>query len=485
MNSPEMIFKAITYLIDCGQKEAAFWAMGKLLSDVPGNGLLHNEMAGLAYELGDMQTALIHFKKAAELNPENACYLKNLADFQYVTQKDAESALILYEDVLKIDPSHIETLMTAGHICVSLRRYADARRHYQRAYDIDPDNSEAGHYIEKINHMQADGQCSNMSVDDLYAAAQAKVQEEDHNGAISLLLQALATEPSHAVSYNDLGVLYYKKGDLQAALTHYEKAVDLMPENEVFQKNLADFYWYEMKDQHRAMEAYVQALKLDPRDVEVLLNIAQICLAIGKTDDACDLIQCAIETQPWNENAQTLMAQLENRKQEIKDSGELYHSAKEKAANGDYSGAVSDLQKVVSWEPQNAAAYNDLGVLFYNQGDMENARASYEQAVYLDSEHPNYQKNLADFYLLEDQRVEDALKLYVNVLKSNPEDVESLIATGWACVGLNKIDDALDFFQRALEIEPWNEAARQALNRLEESEQTIGNGQGREYARSI
>jgi Flp pilus assembly protein TadD len=110
--------------------------------------------------------------------------------------------------------------------------------------------------------------------------------------------------------------------------------------------------------------------------------------------------------------------------------------------------------------------HNDLGVLYYEAGDKENALASYKQAVRLAPNEPNYHKNLADFYIMEEGRAEEAMKLYVEVLSLNPLDIEALNATGMICTALGKINDARYFYERVLEIEPFNEDAANALKNL-------------------
>jgi tetratricopeptide (TPR) repeat protein len=107
-------------------------------------------------------------------------------------------------------------------------------------------------------------------------------------------------------------------------------------------------------------------------------------------------------------------------------------------------------------------------VRYYQQGEKRKALECYEKAVQIAPDHPVYQKNLADFYLVEEGRIKDALKLYVKVLEANPEDVECMLATGFVCVKMNNLDEARSFYERALEIEPWNADARQALTQLDQ-----------------
>jgi tetratricopeptide (TPR) repeat protein len=121
--------------------------------------------------------------------------------------------------------------------------------------------------------------------------------------------------------------------------------------------------------------------------------------------------------------------------------------------------AIAALKNLVDSFPDFAQAHNDLGVLLYKAEDKERALKHYEKAVQLESGNITFKKNLADFYYVEQGRIEDALKLYVDVLATHPEDVETLLITGHICVGLQRFDDAEVFYNRVLEIEPWNRCA--------------------------
>ena len=477
MNSPETILQAAEHLIQGGYKEAAFWVMEKLLVDFPGNPRLHSVMAAIAYDQSDMQSALLHYTQAARLVPGNAHYLKALGDFLYVVHKDAQGALRQYEKTLKVNPDSIEALIMAGHVCISLHRYADAAQYYQHVLRLDPHNSEVQPYLDKINSANDFQQTRSMSADALYDAALAEAQNGDRQEAVSLLEQLLAMDNTHALAHNDLGVLSYESGDMQAALAHYKKAADLMPENENLQKNLADFYWVEMKDHQRAMETYVKALKLDPQDVELHLSCGQICLAIGKEADARDFFNTALQVEPWNEDARQLIQRLEQVSGNTGSHGVgdgYYVQGKAKASAGDLQGAIADLRQVLEKSPGSAEINNELGVLYYEAGEKDNALRCYEKAVQLDPKVPNYQKNLADFFLFEKNRARDAMRLYLSVLEDNPEDVEALNATGMICTLLDKPNDAKHFFYRVLEIEPLNPDAQGALRNLQTGRQTGG-----------
>jgi tetratricopeptide (TPR) repeat protein len=147
---------------------------------------------------------------------------------------------------------------------------------------------------------------------------------------------------------------------------------------------------------------------------------------------------------------------------------QMYPDIQTHISTGKYREAIAELQKFLQIYPDNALAHNDLGVLFYQEGDKEKSLTHYEQASDLQPENITFQKNLADFYHVELGRIEDALRIYVRVLESAPEDVETLLITGHICVALKQFDDAKDFYQRVLEIQPWNADAGRNLDKLRE-----------------
>ena len=75
---------------------------------------------------------------------------------------------------------------------------------------------------------------------------------------------------------------------------------------------------------------------------------------------------------------------------------------------------------------------------------------------------------MADFYYFEQGLVTDALEIYLNLLRSDPEDIEVLMTAGHISRDLNRPGDAELFYNRVLEIEPWNLEAGQHLDSMRE-----------------
>ena len=304
-----------------------------------------------------------------------------------------------------------------------------------------------------------------------YQSIQPLILDGRQDLAITAMSEFAEKFPDFAQAHNDLGVLYYQTGEKEKAFSHYQKANSLKPENIIFQKNIADFYLVEKGDIEKSLSIYTQILAENPQDIEILLAIGQVCVALNKYEDAAVFFNKIVDIEPWNQTAWKaleLISQSESEKisfrQESPDS--LYQKVQACLTSGKQEEAMDLLNQMVVRFPDNALAYNDLGVLHFKLGDKIKSLSYYQQAVQLAPNNPAFQKNLADFYLVEMDKIEEALKIYLDVLKKDPSDMETLFALGHICIQLERFEDARVFYDRILNIEPWNLTAQEFLDSL-------------------
>ena len=133
---------------------------------------------------------------------------------------------------------------------------------------------------------------------------------------------------------------------------------------------------------------------------------------------------------------------------------------------GEIESANLRLEKLVEIYPDFATGHNDLGVLAYKEGMKDEAFKHYSAAVKLQPENIVFLKNLADYYYVELGKIEEAMQLYVKVLRIEPKDIETLLFVGTLCVSLEKFSEAKNFYERIIEIDPDHEEARNFIERL-------------------
>jgi tetratricopeptide (TPR) repeat protein len=260
---------------------------------------------------GDAETAQQQFEAAARQAPEDQQIQKQLADFYYTVQGRTEDALRIYDAVADANPEDVDVHMLAGHLDVALERFDAAEARYREVLRVEPWHADAGRYLDALHRHRAEtAPRPAVDPDTLYQEAIRLADDGDAVGAVKALESLVAAHPDHALSYNDLGVLYSRQQDYDRAFTHYQRAVSLEPANTVFQKNLADLYAVAMNRYDEALQIYVALLAKDPHDVEALMGTGHICHLVERSDDAAHFFARVLEVEPWHEAARQCMDAL-------------------------------------------------------------------------------------------------------------------------------------------------------------------------------
>ena len=404
--------------------------------------------------LSNLGTAGLLFGKALELDRQNFVSLNNLGIVSCLTGSHGHGVQ-LFEKSANFAPAELGTVI-AYNICLA-RRQGQLLPEYKWLTTASTDN---------INQKEI----AMKSPQKLYQEIQPLIENGWYDAAVPAYEKLLESYPNYAQAHNDLGVLHFNRGAKDKARRHYEKAVDFQPENFIYKKNLADFYYAALGQAEDALRLYVRALELKPGDAEVLMIAGHICVALNKYEDAKDFYNRALENEPWNADARQNLEKLSKVSATnvvSQDPEKIYQAAQDDAAADRGREAIEKLETLLAGSPDHAPAHNDLGVMYYQAGDRESALRHYQQATRLDPANITFQKNLADFYCLGQQAYEKAMRIYVGILEMYPEDIEALMAVGYICESLNNTRDAADFYNRVLQIEPWNLEARKKLDAMQ------------------
>ena len=431
----------------------------------------HNDLAVLYYQSGNGMKALAHYEKAHKLDPSNIIYRKNLADFYFVELEWADDAIQTYLDILKDNPSDVETLNALGTISIQIGRREQARQYFTRTLQLDAVNSPARQALQQLGgqipapqqsaqiagsqtqqtpapvmrqthapiQTQPAFQSPVLSPEQLYRQALELANSGKNSDALRALEDIIFRFPTYAVAHNDLGVLYQQEGDLAQARRHHEEALRLEPGNLNFQKNLADLLNIACGETEEALKLYVKILGTNPRDTETLKAISQICLEAGKPEDARSFLETILKIEPWNREVRaTLDALVTKNSVAAKSTDEIHAEVLQLVQQERLSEAHSLLEELVHNNSHNSLLYNDLGVLRYRLGDIEGARSAYERAVELLPANSNFRKNLADLYFTNLGMIDDAIQIYLDLYRLQPRDLETLAALGQICISVGR-----------------------------------------------
>ncbi|HQB39615.1 MAG TPA: tetratricopeptide repeat protein, partial [Deltaproteobacteria bacterium] len=114
--------------------------------------------------------------------------------------------------------------------------------------------------------------------------------------------------------------------------------------------------------------------------------------------------------------------------------------------------AIGQIVNFLKIYPEFAQAHNDLAVYYYKAGNSLKALAHYEKAHKLAPRNITFLKNLADFYLIELDWADDAIHIYLDILKDNPFDIEALNALGAISLRIGRKEQSRQYYSRALQL---------------------------------
>ncbi len=113
--------------------------------------------------------------------------------------------------------------------------------------------------------------------------------------AAKLVELALARAPQHPLVLNAAGGHHFRRGDARRAHELYQRAIALDPRSKVLRLNLANAC-RALGDSEGEEAALGQALSIEPRYVQALLQKAELFERLGKPRDACFLFEAALDS---------------------------------------------------------------------------------------------------------------------------------------------------------------------------------------------
>jgi tetratricopeptide (TPR) repeat protein len=115
--------------------------------------------------------------------------------------------------------------------------------------------------------------------------------------------------------------------------------------------------------------------------------------------------------------------------------------------------AIQAYQKAIELNPAYVEAYNNLGIIYQETGDLDRAFQVYQKATEINPQYEKAYNNLGILLLLKG-RLEEATEAFQKALTINPNNVESLINLGVLFRKQGQSDKGIEFYQKALVINP-------------------------------
>jgi tetratricopeptide (TPR) repeat protein len=211
----------------------------------------HFNLALALERKGQLEEAITEYQKAIESDPENASAYINLAVDLARTGKPDE-AIDRLEKCVAISPDNAKAQSNLGALLIEKGRFDEAIEHCRKAVDINPE------YADAYNSLGS-------------ALAMTEKLEE----AIPHLEKAVAINPDSFEYRFNLGRFLAAKERFGEALPHFERAVNLSGGREPLSLDMLAAMYYEVGRFSEAVQAARRAL-----DLAVKLNNQDLATAI-------------------------------------------------------------------------------------------------------------------------------------------------------------------------------------------------------------
>ncbi|MGP8198483.1 MAG: tetratricopeptide repeat protein, partial [Limisphaerales bacterium] len=249
--------------------------------------------------------------------------------------------------------------------------------------------------------------------------------------------KALQINPGYSTGHNNLGNAFRQKGRVDEAITQYEQALQIDPDNEEFCYNLGNMLGQNGRVDE-AITHFRRALEINPNFAEAENNLGTALQQEGKLDEAICHFRSALQIRPDYALAQNNLG------------GALLQK-------GEVDEAVFHLQKALQLNPGYGKAHDSLGHALLQKGRTDEAITQFQQALQLQPADPEILNDLA--WLLATcpqaslrngaKAVELALQANEVTGGNNPFILHTLAA---AYAGAGRFPEAVDTAQRALQL---------------------------------
>jgi tetratricopeptide (TPR) repeat protein len=129
----------------------------------------------------------------------------------------------------------------------------------------------------------------------------------------------------------------------------------------------------------------------------------------------------------------------------------LRQQAMNRAQQGDRLGAIEIFNELIERHPDNATDYNNRGLVYFQNGQLEEAIADYDTALDLNPCLDSVYNNRANYYVTQGLYL-DAILDYEMALELNPSNVRAWINQGITFRDLQMYDRAVESFDLGLHL---------------------------------
>jgi tetratricopeptide (TPR) repeat protein len=463
-----------------------------------------------------LDEAIAAARRATELGPKNA-QAYSVLGWALTEQRKLDEAVAACRRAIEFDPKLANAHHNLGYALDGQRKLDEAIAAYKKAIELDPKSAMSYSNLGVALHGGQRAEVWPPVVRD-----QEKVDEE-----IAAYRKAIEIDPKLALAYRNLGATLREQKKLDEAIGCYRKAIEIDPTDIYDHARLGRILW----DQRRldeAAEVYRKALDINPKWVSFFLRLGGVLReqkkwdeaigayrmfialrttvtgwgvadpgwgspdagwgAIGavfadqeKWDEAIDAYRKAVEHAPKDPQWYTKLGDALMKRGKPDEAAAAFRKVIEiqpKYYSSQSTGllrskkwqeAVDAANKAIELDPNDAAAWGNLGAALVQLKKWDAAIAACRKAVELDRKNANAHWGLGSA-LFNQKKWGEAAAAFREVTELNPKDATAHSNLGAALREQRKLDEAVAAYRKVIELDPKNSSAYFWLGKTLESQ---------------
>jgi tetratricopeptide (TPR) repeat protein len=259
---------------------------------------------------------------------------------------DYTKALEAFKNALVIEPKQVDTYKNLVYVYSRLDSLTGMMQVYEELLAVEPNDHETYLALAGIHN-----------------------RRQEYDKTIERLRKAVEVAPDSAKPriIGEIGITYDLMGKGDEAMKTYEQALQMSPGNKDLLFNLGRLYF--MRDDYaNAVKQFTEVWKSNPEDFEVNYQVGASYLKIGERLD-----KKAREIEEEMLSAKTAPKAK-------KDAQAARIDSLRQVAGENFKAALPYLLRAVIIKPDQASAWNNLGVGYMRNGQTENSKEAFDVA---------------------------------------------------------------------------------------------------------
>ncbi|HVB86129.1 MAG TPA: tetratricopeptide repeat protein, partial [Candidatus Dormibacteraeota bacterium] len=249
----------------------------------------------------NIQSALDYFNQAAKADPSFALAYTGVADASlrmYKINKDpfwTQKALVAAQQAQQLNDKLPEVHAMLGSVYRTTGKYSESIAELKRALSLAPNSDEfyrrlgevyldSGNTSEALSSFQKAVTLNPYYWVNENALGEAYASAANYPKALQAFQQVSVLEPDIDAGFENVGNMYLQQGDYQKSIPYFQRALQIEPYFSTY-SNLATSYFM-LKQYPQAVSMFEKAVAMNPNDADVILNLADAYADLGQNDKA-------------------------------------------------------------------------------------------------------------------------------------------------------------------------------------------------------